>query len=464
MWNTVVANGLCVGCGACAADPGHGIDITLDQDGRYQPVRRNFINNPSLNAKLVQICPFSSSGPHENELLPQSDRIGCQSPELGYVLETYAGFVQEGKFRSAGSAGGMTSWLLEELLRRNLVDAVIHVQESSTGKAPLFLYTISRSGEQVRRGAKSRYYPIEMSRVLREVGEQPGRYALVGVPCFIKAALRLARVDPIIAGRLTFSVALFCGHLKSTAFAASYALSSGIPPDQLVSIDFRVKNPQRSSANYSVSVTGRINGEVGTITRSNRDFYCSNWGVGFFKLKACDYCDDVVGETADVSFGDAWLPEYEDYRGTNVVVVRNKVINDVLLEGAEANRIELERIDPERVIKSQAGGFRHRREGLAYRLYLADKAGLWRPRKRVSPSRTHLTGKRRRLYALRAEIAAKSHIAMRQALEQANFDTFKQQMDPLVKKYFSLVRLTRQERALRKFKHLWGKLRGLLWR
>ena len=36
---------------------------------------------------------------------------------------------------------------------------------------------------------------------------------------------------------------------------------------------------------------------------------------------ACEFCDDVVGETADMSVGDAWLPGYvSDWRGTSVVV------------------------------------------------------------------------------------------------------------------------------------------------
>ena len=48
-----------------------------------------------------------------------------------------------------------------------------------------------------------------------------------------------------------------------------------------------------------------------------------DWGAGFFQNPACDWCDDVVGETADVSFGDAWVEPYSsDGRGTNVMVVK----------------------------------------------------------------------------------------------------------------------------------------------
>ncbi|MGC9322644.1 MAG: Coenzyme F420 hydrogenase/dehydrogenase, beta subunit C-terminal domain, partial [Kosmotogaceae bacterium] len=67
------------------------------------------------------------------------------------------------------------------------------------------------------------------------------------------------------------------------------------------------------------------------MTKKASDFYGYNWGYGFFKYKACDYCDDVVSETADVSVGDAWLPEYvNDSGGTNVVIVRNPVIKKII--------------------------------------------------------------------------------------------------------------------------------------
>ena len=40
--------------------------------------------------------------------------------------------------------------------------------------------------EEVLAGAKSRYYPIEMSKVMDFIKNNEGRYAFVGIPCFIK--------------------------------------------------------------------------------------------------------------------------------------------------------------------------------------------------------------------------------------------------------------------------------------
>jgi coenzyme F420-reducing hydrogenase beta subunit len=82
----------------------------------------------------------------------------------------------------------MVSWVLEELLRRGLVDGVAHVAavEDPQAEGKFFRYRIARTVEEIRAGAKSRYYPVELSGVLDLIRHNPGRYAVVGVPCFIK--------------------------------------------------------------------------------------------------------------------------------------------------------------------------------------------------------------------------------------------------------------------------------------
>jgi hypothetical protein len=135
-----------------------------------------------------------------------------------------------------------------------------------------------------------------------------------------------------------------------------------------------------------------------------------DWGAGFFQAPACDFCDDVVAETADVSFGDAWLEPYaSDGRGTNVVVVRSAAIGDLLDQGVRAGRITLQPVDADTVHATQAAGFRQRREGLALRL-ATRSAGKLRPRKRVRPDLLRARSRRRRwIYGMRRRIAVYSH-------------------------------------------------------
>jgi hypothetical protein len=126
-----------------------------------------------------------------------------------------------------------------------------------------------------------------------------------------------------------------------------------------------------------------------------------------------------VGETADVSFGDAWLPEFISYPyGTNVVVSRNRTIDGIFDAGATAGAITVFEASADKVAASQAGGFRHRREGLAVRLADDIATGLSVPKKRVSPTRAvEVTPKRANLIRQRRRMAARSHDSFLAALD-----------------------------------------------
>ena len=81
-----------------------------------------------------------------------------------------------------------------------------------------------------------------------------------------------------------------------------------------------------------------------------------------------------MGETADITLGDAWLDNYKkDYKGNNVIVVRNKKINLLLKNGKKSKTLNIEKTSESDIIKSQLGAFRQRNDGLSYRLYLKDK-------------------------------------------------------------------------------------------
>jgi hypothetical protein len=161
-----------------------------------------------------------------------------------------------------------------------------------------------------------------------------------------------------------------------------------------------------------------------------------DWGVGLFKYLACDLCDDVVGETADVSFGDAWLDMYRaDPKGTNVLVVRNRRVIEVLQEAMRSGEIKLESLSSAKVVESQESGFRHRRPGLAYRLWTRQQAGKWSPRKRVEPDEQALPPRRRRAMDRRVAIAEACRPAFLIAKQRGSFQLFIEAISPLIAEY-----------------------------
>lgn len=446
--NTVIENDYCIGCGACASLEDTPFEMKLDENGKY----RAFITNEEYNPIADKVCPFYDNE-NETELASEvfTDRNVEFNDYTGYYLQNFVGYVKESKFREKGSSGGMGNWIASKLLEENFVDGIIHVKESNNS-AMLFEYQISYTLDELYKGAKSRYYPIELSKVLKLVKENEGRYALVGIPCFIKSVRLLAKQDKIISERIKFFIGLVCGHLKSDMFAKSIGWQLGIEPDNLENIDFRKKLPGRGANDYGVEVFGDVDGEEISMTSPTKELFTTNWGQGYFKYNACEFCDDVLAETADITVGDAWLPDYQDdYLGTNVITVRNSTILELINKNIKEDNLHLDEVTAETVYDSQAGGFRHRRDGLSYRLYLKDQEKEWRPNKRVNAS-NNLTKKRKAIYSNRMKLTENSFRAYKKAYNQDDFNVFIEEMTPLVQKYKNVMRTSFIRRVLRKVK------------
>ncbi|MFN3651624.1 MAG: Coenzyme F420 hydrogenase/dehydrogenase, beta subunit C-terminal domain [Armatimonadota bacterium] len=402
----VVRSGLCIGCGSCVAQSGSAEAlITLDGFGQLRPAgppewRRR------RSETLSRTCPFSPAARNEDELAAELFPDVEPHPSTGRARANYVGYVAEPGFRDRGSSGGMVSWVLAELLRTGRVDSVAHVAavEDPQAEGRFFKYRLSRTDEEISAGAKSRYYPVELSEVLAQIRAVPGRYAVVGVPCFIKAIQLLRREDPVIRERVAYTLGLFCGHMKSARFVESFAWQLGVPLAEVQRVEYRLKDPSRPASTYTAQLLRRDGSEA------RRDWWNladGDWGAGFFMYSACNYCDDVVAETADISFGDAWVEPYSsDGRGTNVVVLRSREVAELVDAAIADGRLALEPVDNDFIHRTQAAGFRQRREGLAYRL-LWPKRGL-RPRKRVTPT-FRIAARRRLIYHMRALISAGSH-------------------------------------------------------
>lgn len=379
--------------------------MRFDRFGQLKPVASGEGDGGSA---IGQVCPFSPTSTNEDAIAAERFALSRHiDPRIGRYEACYVGHVREGRFRAEGSSGGMANWTAVELLDKRLVDGVAHVVPSSgeSDGHPFFRYQISRKTEEVRKGAKSRYHPVELSGIIEDIRRYPGRYAVVGIPCFVKAVHLLRRQDPVLRERIAFTLGLFCGHMKSARFVESFAWQMGERIDAVAGVDYRLKDENRPANWYTAHLSLRDG------RSRSKDWWHlvdGDWGAGFFQNPACNFCDDVVAETADISFGDAWVEPYaSDGRGTNVVVVRSPELHRVIGRAVAESRLELREVDSAFVVRTQAAGFRQRREGLAFRLSWP-RRGV-RPSKRVPPKSIGLPPRRMLIYWLRSVISAQSH-------------------------------------------------------
>ena len=428
--------GFCVQSGVYGA-VNEKITTSLNKYGQYE-ADISKLNKDELD-ELSRISAMINSDLNETVLGKKlfSKTKGIKYDKtLGYFTDLYAGHVAVGDYRANASSGGIATWLLEKLLEKKLIDGVIHVIPTDPKKeGVLFKYAISKTPKEIRFGAKSRYYPGDLSEVLKTAKKNGGKYAITGIPSFITELRLLAEYDAEFKSVIAFTIGLICGHQKSTKYAEALAWQHGIEPGNLMAIDFRKKVNGAPANRYISEFTGKIDGEIKTIVKGQDELFVSNWGQGMFKSKLSDFTDDAFNELADISLGDAWLPEYiKDSKGNNVVIVRNNVIKSILEDGLSSKELELDTLSSEKVIGSQSGLVRHNQGELPYRLAKKDKTGLWRPIKRVSAS-NKLSSSRKYIQDIREEISDKSHINYYEATQKNNWLYFEKEMKALRTKY-----------------------------
>mgnify|MGYP003861243097 FL=1 len=386
----IADGGPCIGCGVCAGIcPLGALNIAFNPYGEYNPQEAPGVCTGC--GMCHKVCPFGASAENEDQIAARRYRslTGIQwRAEVGFYLDSFAAYSQVDGHRANGSSGGVATWILESLLAQGEVDHVCCVR--ATGKPDvLFNYAILDSQEDVRSSSGSCYYPVELSSVVRHIKETPGRYAVVGLPCFLKA-LRLAMVAASpLEQRIRHTVGLVCGQLQSKYYAHYLCELGGGDPLRLVHVRFRTKNHERPANDYGFSfVCGNPDSEPA------RTLYWSQgvaevWSMGYFTPEACLHCDDVFAEVADVVLMDAWLPRYvADGRGTNLVITRSPYMQALLLDGARRGELWVKPVGIDDVIASQAGALRRKRQELAYELHTKTRrrSQMRLPSKRVEPS------------------------------------------------------------------------------
>lgn len=376
----VVKNDLCIGCGLCTYKcPSKALEMKWNEYGFLTPVLSGSCGN---DGSCLFVCPFNPSPSEEVKTEDELANIFLKEapnhhPKIGKYYGLYAGYSNE--FRMTSSSGGIATFVLTELLEKKIVDYVFSVKESSSPESH-YEYAISKTKDELIAGSKTRYYPVTLATVFTEIDKIDGNIAIVGVGCFIKAIRLAQHSNPELKTKIKFLVGIICGGVKSRFFTEYLANKAGVPTDLYYKPDFRIKDVKSTAGDYSFGCYNKNTNEFKSIKmRTVGDM----WGTGLFKNNACDFCDDVTTELADISLGDAWLKPYiEDGKGTNIFVIRSNISALIINNGIKQNKLTISTIPCEIFLNSQSGSFNHRQIGLAYRINKIKKRNILVPEKR----------------------------------------------------------------------------------
>lgn len=384
----VVNNGYCIGCGSCSIASG---ENTIQFDNVIYQAK--LFGDQSI---ATRVCPFSDDALDETSLASKFFDLNYDD-KIGYYDQLLALRVKDPKVALNSSSGGGITWLLSKLFTLDKIDAVINVSLTDNGD---YQYSVCNTKDELDKTTKSKYYPVTLDSIKDIIkNNSHKRFAITGVPCFIKAVSLLE--ENKVVSKFEYKIALFCGHYKSKSFSEFFAWQAGVPASNLAQVDFRVKNPKNPANQYFFEAKDK-SGNRELVKVAN--LYGSSWGYGFFKSKACEYCDDICGELADITFGDAWLDKYtKNPLGTNIVVSRNKELTDLILS---SNELFVEKETIENVFLTQAGNYRHRRGGAITRKRLFSQQ--WTPKIREALCDEFYDETKTDLFKARFELLLKS--------------------------------------------------------
>lgn len=440
----VVKNDLCVGCGICVYKcPSNALEMSWNSKGFLLP---KVVSSCDSDGDCIGVCPFNpipkDEVKTENEIAELFLESENHHQKIGKYNQIYAGFSTE--FRLSSSSGGLGTYLSVKLLENKIVDHIFSIKGASE-PGVFYQYSISSSKSDALQASKTRYFPVTLATVFSEINKLEGKIAVVGVGCFIKAIRLAQHGDPTLKEKIPFLIGIICGGLKSSFFTEYLASKMDVEAVNIHKPQFRKKDIESTANDYSFSCSDENEEEKSIKMKTVGDM----WGTGFFKANACDFCDDVTTELADISLGDAWLDPFDkDGKGTNVMVSRSSLAEKLITEGIENEDLEVDFLPLEIFLSSQQGSFNHRHKGLPTRIKVAKKKNQLVPPKRFETEMVSLDFEL--VQKQRMKVRAES-LALWQNRKEASI--FDESMQKPLKKLNFHTRIYHKRRAFLQFKN-----------
>lgn len=306
-----VACNLCTGCGACAGLAPNFIRMVEDPVQGRRPVVEA---SAAGQAAAHDVAPACAGLGADQRVLPRVDAL---DRAWGPVRAAWIGYAADPAIRHKGSSGGAVTALALYAVQSGAVGAVAHTVAHPTDPRRT-VPALSRSREEMLRGAGSRYAQASPAEALGSLPSEPALF--VGKPCDVASVAKAKGVAPSLAARLPLTIAIFCAGAPNLQAADQLVARLGKPAHaKLTGLRFRGEGwPGLMQARWV---------EGGVETASDGIPYAEGWGriLQAHRRWRCRVCTDHTGAFADISVGDPWhkAPEGADDAGKSLIIARS---------------------------------------------------------------------------------------------------------------------------------------------
>jgi coenzyme F420 hydrogenase subunit beta len=281
---------------------------------------------------------------------------------IGNYDSCYIGHSSNEEIRHNSASGGLVTQLLVFALEKGIVDGVITTRMNAR-----------RTREEIISASKSKYCPVPVNAAIRDIPRQKGRFAVVGLPCHIQGIRKAEIVNAKLKERIILHMGLFCSHTVSFSGTEMLLEKLGIKKKDVKQLNYRGNGwPGQLSITLS---------NEHQLTMGFFDYWRPLFAPYFFTPLRCLCCYDLANESADLSFGDAWLRSImrRDKEGSSIVVSRSRIGEELLSRAKSEGVITLKRIDVGQIVRSQYSPLRLKKLGLRARMALLNSCNVRTP-------------------------------------------------------------------------------------
>lgn len=354
---------LCLGCGTCMGIcPENAIEMTYSSKNRtYIPI----IDDKQCNecGLCLKVCPGQ-------KVTLSSDRISIKeqkariADDYGAYIKCFIGYAKNNDMRYKASSGGIATALSADLLEHNKVDSVIATQMK---RGALFETEpiLCRERSDLFNAMGSKYCPSAVNRIFKDLRSEGHKsICLVGLPCHIQGFENARKCKQLKNIHNIFSIGLLCGGMRGQEGSMWILKKKKIKTKEIR--DIRSHRGHGWPGDMHIARLGGL-ATVKIAYPFEYDEYYESW-----QPWRCSLCLDRTAEVADISLGDAWLPELkDDHLGSSIILARTEKGCRIVEEAAANGAIIVREASIETLINAQRGLFNDIQHDVLPTLYIA---------------------------------------------------------------------------------------------
>lgn len=354
----IIDTGLCTRCGTCVgicpAEKLHFTDM-LDQ---CLPDIDETVDCGDCAGYCLDACPgktvdFAALNRQVMGALPENMLLGA-------AQSWHVSWARDEAIRTGAASGGSITAMARHLLDSGAVQGVACLIDDPD--EPLLPRpVIAQDWATLKRSQQSKYSLAPLNTILRDIEKFDGQVAIVALPDQVHALRKLEALNHPVMERIALILGSYCGAIQHFTAISAFLHKHGIRDlDTVARVEYRAG-----------AWPGKLRVTLKDGQTLELEKFYANYMTLFYSVERSLLCVDLSNELADIAFGDAWAPRYEErHEGFSLVAVRTERGARFFEQCTSAGVIENEATDLDDALSMHSHGLYNKKYAVWSRMRL----------------------------------------------------------------------------------------------